>query len=280
MCRGRAGQANVGLRCTCVLQTLGKRHSHQNSIMLLLLGNAGLFMVDHIHFQYNGFLSGVLLLSISAIASHNFILAGLLFSALLMLKHIYLYMAPAYIVFMLRSYCFKTNSGGTTSWSSFSPVRLILLGLSVLVNVGLAMGPFILSGESLLTIPTLTMFLSRQPPSRHISTVPLQARTVPRLLGPQLLGSLQHPGQGAGGGGEVRGDPHGGCGGVHDGRSGPGHSALSPPQHLAPRHRQPHHPGLAARPGQALDLPQQHQPVHQVPRPLCLDLLPPRLARP
>ena len=158
MCRGRAGQANVDSRCICVLQTLGKRHSHQNSIMLLLLGNAGLFMVDHIHFQYNGFLSGVLLLSISAIASHNFILAGLLFSALLMLKHIYLYMAPAYIVFMLRSYCFKTNSSGTTSWSSFSPVRLILLGLSVLVNVGLAMGPFILSGESLLIIPRLTMF--------------------------------------------------------------------------------------------------------------------------
>ena len=115
-------------------------------MMILLLGNAGLFMVDHIHFQYNGFLSGVLLLSIAAMARHNYILAALLFSALLMLKHIYLYIAPAYIVFMFRSYCFK-SPGGLISWSSFSLVKLIMLGASVLVNVGLALGPFILTGE-------------------------------------------------------------------------------------------------------------------------------------
>ena len=117
-------------------------------MMVLLLGNAGLFMVDHIHFQYNGFLSGVLLLSISAIASHNTLLAALLFSALLMFKHIYLYIAPAFIVFMFRSYCFKTNSSGNISWSSFSLVKLIMLAVVVLFNVGLAMGPFVISGET------------------------------------------------------------------------------------------------------------------------------------
>ena len=62
--------------------------------------------------QYNGLLSGLLLLSISSLASHSVLLAGLLFSGLLMFKvrmmlelirtqyvtlqHIYLYIAPAY----------------------------------------------------------------------------------------------------------------------------------------------------------------------------------------
>ena len=147
--------------------------------MILLLSNAGLFMVDHIHFQYNGFLFGILLLSIAAImeGSHIqgikarrllrsaqspspvlvnvvFFLASLWFSILLNLKHIYVYVAPAYFVYLLRSHCFKKSSalgsGGITapvSWSNLSLMRLVSLGCVVVSVFGLSFGPFLYLGQ-------------------------------------------------------------------------------------------------------------------------------------
>ncbi|KAJ8676005.1 hypothetical protein QAD02_011791 [Eretmocerus hayati] len=87
--------------------------SDQSFTVLAILSvcNIGLIVIDHIHFQYNGFLLGILLLSIAKIvrsSKEKQILAGVLwFSILLNLKHIYLYVAPAYGVWLLKNYCLK-----------------------------------------------------------------------------------------------------------------------------------------------------------------------------
>jgi len=121
--------------------------SRANTLVILLLSNTGLFLVDHIHFQYNGFLSGILLLSIGSLGTGNYMLASVWFSVLLNLKHIYLYIAPAYGIFMLRSYCFKSTQDGRILWSSFSLLHLLSLGVAVLANVVIAFGPFLHCGQ-------------------------------------------------------------------------------------------------------------------------------------
>ncbi|GAB5577355.1 dolichyl pyrophosphate Man9GlcNAc2 alpha-1 [Prionailurus iriomotensis] len=67
-----------------------------------------------------------------------------LFAVLLHFKHIYLYVAPAYGVYLLRSYCFTANKpDGSIRWNSFSFVRVISLGLIVFLVSALSLGPFL-----------------------------------------------------------------------------------------------------------------------------------------
>lgn len=74
-------------------------------IIGLIICNPSLLMIDHIHFQYNGFLLGILLISISFIINGNDLLGAVFFCVLLCFKHIYAYIVPIYIVYLLRNYC-------------------------------------------------------------------------------------------------------------------------------------------------------------------------------
>ena len=134
-----------------------------------------LIIVDHIHFQYNGFLLGVLLLSVAFLRRNDAlgdVLGGLTFAILLMLKHIFAYCAPLYFVYLLRHYCFvpvcavgSPRSVGSTPQTSpekksrhvkrasdlelvvssrrFSPIRLAKLGSVVAATFAACIGPVV-----------------------------------------------------------------------------------------------------------------------------------------
>ncbi|KAI0209331.1 putative dolichyl pyrophosphate Glc1Man9GlcNAc2 alpha-1,3-glucosyltransferase [Lamellibrachia satsuma] len=114
------------------------------TLAVLLICNFGLLLVDHIHFQYNGFLFGIMLLSITRICQGHVIEGALWFAVALNFKHIFLYIAPAYFVFLLRSYCFSNNKDGNVRWASFSVRRFCSLGIVVSMVFILSFGPYII----------------------------------------------------------------------------------------------------------------------------------------
>jgi alpha-1,3-glucosyltransferase len=71
----------------------------------LAVTSPGLLLVDHVHFQYNGMLFGVMLLSLSLLAEGRTLAGAAVFAVLLNLKHIFLYMAPFFFVHLLATHC-------------------------------------------------------------------------------------------------------------------------------------------------------------------------------
>ncbi|KAK7611028.1 dolichyl glycosyltransferase [Phyllosticta paracitricarpa] len=120
-----------------VKQSNSKKLAHAAALSVLL--SPGLLIIDHIHFQYNGFMFGILVLSlVLARQRSTLLLSGYLFAILLCFKHLYLYVAPAYFVYLLRVYCLSPRSIFRIQF--FNCVRL---GLGLAVIFTAAFGPFV-----------------------------------------------------------------------------------------------------------------------------------------
>jgi len=121
---------------------VSKRAAQAAAISILL--SPGLLIIDHIHFQYNGFLYGILIASLVMARHKSGLLAsGLIFAALLCMKHIYAYLAPAYFVFLLRTYCLSPKS--ILRIQFFNCVKL---GGGIATILGVAFGPFAIENQT------------------------------------------------------------------------------------------------------------------------------------
>lgn len=72
----------------------------------------------------------------------NRLISGILFAALLNFKHIFLYMAPAYFVYLLKAHCF-INVSEESAPPTFSPKNFLILGGSVAGVFVVSLGPFL-----------------------------------------------------------------------------------------------------------------------------------------
>ncbi|KAM3139803.1 glycosyl transferase [Paramecium bursaria] len=70
---------------------------------LLVLMPFGALLIDNIHFQYNGFMYGLLLFSCNRYKKQDYLKASIIFSILLCFKHIYLYVVPAFAFYLLKN---------------------------------------------------------------------------------------------------------------------------------------------------------------------------------
>nr|CCA20034.1 Probable dolichyl pyrophosphate Glc1Man9GlcNAc2 alpha1 putative [Albugo laibachii Nc14] len=103
----------------------------------LLLLDAGLLMVDHVHFQYNTLLLALIILSLGQIRAEQDLRAALLYTIVIMMKHTFLYVAPLYLVYLFRHYCFESPSSHTvkSSRSHFSFRNFSKLGAVAILVV-------------------------------------------------------------------------------------------------------------------------------------------------
>jgi len=111
--------------------------------------NAGLILVDNVHFQYNGYLLGLLVYCFYLSKIKSFLALAGVFSLLVLSKHLFAPLSLPVGIYLIRSYCYP-DAKNTVEESSKLTDRilrfshLVVIALSFLLA---AFGPFILASN-------------------------------------------------------------------------------------------------------------------------------------
>lgn len=105
----------------------------QRAAFAAVVGSGGLLMVDHIHFQYNGMLLGLLVASVALAEKGRLLWSAAIFAAVVNMKHLFAAAGPPFAVFLLRSCC--RRPGGAAHLASLVVVVAAVCATSL--------GPFV-----------------------------------------------------------------------------------------------------------------------------------------
>ncbi|KAH0462529.1 hypothetical protein IEQ34_010104 [Dendrobium chrysotoxum] len=108
-------------------------------LLALVIWSPALLIVDHIHFQYNGFFLGILLISLGFMVEGRDLAGGIVFAILICSKHLFMVAAPLYFVYLLRHYC--------NGELSRAVARFLVMGLAVGAVFVVTFGPFVYYGQ-------------------------------------------------------------------------------------------------------------------------------------
>lgn len=131
--------ADLGLLYGVYLFAKRRELGRRRLVFVLIVLSPALLIVDHMHFQYNGFLIGVLLISLALLEEGRDLAGGFAFAVLLCLKHLFAVAAPLYFVYLLRHYC-RGGFGRAVG-------RLLEMGAVVGAVFAVAFGPFVYNGQ-------------------------------------------------------------------------------------------------------------------------------------
>lgn len=111
-----------------------KRRAYVVACLLAL--SPALLICDHIHFQYNGMLFGLLTMCIARARRHRYVHLAFWFAVLLCFKHIYLYLAPLIFVWLLAQ-CVGINPL-KFDWRLFTKIGAVVVAVFAVAFVPFA----------------------------------------------------------------------------------------------------------------------------------------------